>query len=319
MSTPNTPVFVRYTGGNDAVDFSIPFPYFDKSYVKLILKAGDNPEEYLEENTDYIWKDDQTITLNEALSENDVLVIVRRTDLGSPAEFDNQRRLFPVAVMDNDDLSFHQIQELQEQVDRCYKVRITSDESAADIGDEIQSALDEIAEYKDEVLAQTALAKQYAIGEPTEPLEHSAKYWATNAKFGAYKYSFRTTDWQQVGEEYKLTISDVSLVLATYQIMQSSETPAVVTIDVYDSGVVLTSDYAFNGYSWIVNAVNNQVVYTQSVAASTWTVTHNLGKYPQVTIIDDNGVAMVGTVTYTSLNAISVTFTSAVTGKLILD
>ena len=180
MSTPNSPVFVKYRGGNNAVDFSVPFPYFDKSYVKLIYKALNSDEVELVVNTDYIWKDDNTVTLNEPLGEYDVLVIVRRTDLGSPAEFDNQRRLFPVAAMDNDDLSFHQIQEMQEQLDRCYKEKITSDNDASDVESIISHYVNEAEAIKQDCMANADLARAWAIkmDGTIDGFNYSSKYYA---------------------------------------------------------------------------------------------------------------------------------------------
>ncbi len=75
--------------------------------------------------------------------------------------------------------------------------------------------------------------------------------------------------------------------------------------------------------SW--NAISNKPDYnpfqswTQDYSATTWTITHNLGKYPAVTVVDDNGNIMYGDVTYTNQNSISIVFTSEVNGKVYLN
>lgn len=55
--------------------------------------------------------------------------------------------------------------------------------------------------------------------------------------------------------------------------------------------------------------------HTQGSGSSTWTVTHNLAKYPSVTTVDNSGIQIFGTVTYNSNNQVTVTFSSSQTGK----
>ena len=68
--------------------------------------------------------------------------------------------------------------------------------------------------------------------------------------------------------------------------------------------------------------VNKPFFYThdQSTAATTWTVTHNLGqKYANVTIVDDTDeVVLPQSVTFNTANQLTVTFNSAVAGKVIV-
>lgn len=56
--------------------------------------------------------------------------------------------------------------------------------------------------------------------------------------------------------------------------------------------------------------------HTQGSAATTWTINHNLGYEPGgVSIVDSAGTIVMGTVTYSSVDQIVVSFSSAFAGK----
>ena len=65
-------------------------------------------------------------------------------------------------------------------------------------------------------------------------------------------------------------------------------------------------------------------VHNQTSSSNTWTITHNLGRYPSVTIVDTGNTIVQGGVTYNSVNQLTVTFFSggsalATTGKAYLN
>lgn len=62
-------------------------------------------------------------------------------------------------------------------------------------------------------------------------------------------------------------------------------------------------------------------VYThnQGVSASTWIITHNLGYYPSVTVVDNGDNVVIGDVSYISANQISVSFSASFGGKAYLS
>ena len=62
-------------------------------------------------------------------------------------------------------------------------------------------------------------------------------------------------------------------------------------------------------------AADKNFVFTQSNAASTWVVTHNLNKYPSVSVVDSANTTVYGEVDYNSLNQVTITFKSAFAGK----
>ena len=60
-------------------------------------------------------------------------------------------------------------------------------------------------------------------------------------------------------------------------------------------------------------------LHTQSEASSEWVITHNLNKYPSVTIINSAGDEVIGDVTYNSVNQVTVTFAGAFKGTATLN
>lgn len=65
----------------------------------------------------------------------------------------------------------------------------------------------------------------------------------------------------------------------------------------------------------------NRVAYThtQGVASATWTVNHGLGFYPNLTVQDSAGTIYEGEITYTNSDSLTVTFSSAFSGKAYLS
>lgn len=167
MSTPNLPVYVRYIGNENATEFSVTFPYIDKKYVKVYLARNRNNTPELLDETRYSFVNDTTIQFpikddDALLGYNDALIILRKTDLGSDYDFDNQRRLFPEDVMNADDLAFQQIQELAYEVSRAIKTSIVDEETADDllngIYDGVNRADTSAARAEDALDSVTALA-----------------------------------------------------------------------------------------------------------------------------------------------------------------
>ena len=63
----------------------------------------------------------------------------------------------------------------------------------------------------------------------------------------------------------------------------------------------------------IVNDKN--FVYVQATSSDIWEITHNLNKYPAVTVVDSGGSVVVGEIVYIDKNNIRITFASAFSGK----
>lgn len=62
-------------------------------------------------------------------------------------------------------------------------------------------------------------------------------------------------------------------------------------------------------------AGGSSYVHDQTLAATSWVVVHNLGMFPNVTTVDTAGTVINGGVHYDSNNQLTVTFTTAQSGK----
>lgn len=158
MSTENVEVFNRYRGNGAATQFSIGFPYLKREYVKVYLFKGATGEEVKLSSNRFSFVNDSTIKFpvldtDEILQEGDILTIQRETTLGSEFEFDNQRRLFPVEVMNADDLSFQQIQELRREINRSVRVNPTAEETPEELLNTVYDKLDSATSIAGEAIA----------------------------------------------------------------------------------------------------------------------------------------------------------------------
>jgi hypothetical protein len=60
-------------------------------------------------------------------------------------------------------------------------------------------------------------------------------------------------------------------------------------------------------------------VFTQATAATSWSVTHNLGKYPSVTVVDSGNSVLLADVHYVDTNSLTVNFGAATSGKAYMN
>ena len=60
-------------------------------------------------------------------------------------------------------------------------------------------------------------------------------------------------------------------------------------------------------------------VHNQLASSTSWTVTHNLNFYPNVTVYDSAGSMVEGSVIHTTATSLTITFSSAISGKAYLS
>lgn len=74
----------------------------------------------------------------------------------------------------------------------------------------------------------------------------------------------------------------------------------------------------FKGVS-VEHTYDKHYAYEQMTPAAEWEITHNLGKYPAVTVVDSAGTEVVGDVRYIDNNSLTVTFSGAFAGKAYMN
>lgn len=60
-------------------------------------------------------------------------------------------------------------------------------------------------------------------------------------------------------------------------------------------------------------------LHEQVIPSATWTITHNLGKFPSINVMDTAGTEIEGAVEYTNTNTLIVSFNNAFSGKATLN
>jgi hypothetical protein len=55
------------------------------------------------------------------------------------------------------------------------------------------------------------------------------------------------------------------------------------------------------------------------VSSSTWNITHNLNKYPSVSVVDSSNEEVIGEVQYTNANSLVVKFSAPFSGKAFVN
>ena len=70
-----------------------------------------------------------------------------------------------------------------------------------------------------------------------------------------------------------------------------------------------------------VSSVSGDKHYThnQTSSLSTWSITHNLGKFPSVTVVDSANTVVVGEIEMININEIEITFSAGFSGKAYLN
>lgn len=78
---------------------------------------------------------------------------------------------------------------------------------------------------------------------------------------------------------------------------------------------------AWPGTSLASGAVSGDknYIHSQVALASTWTVAHNLGKYPSIEVVDTGDNVIIPNIHYDSINQLTLTFAAATSGKVYVN
>ena len=112
--------------------------------------------------------------------------------------------------------------------------------------------------------------------------------------------------------------------ILTYTVDPNDDQFYDLTLTHIGSNGSLQNDYYYDILNFtLASASDKTFVFEQGVPAVTWTIQHNLGKFPSVSVVDTlntaNGQVYYGDVKYTDSNNLTVTFASAFSGKAYLN
>ena len=64
------------------------------------------------------------------------------------------------------------------------------------------------------------------------------------------------------------------------------------------------------GKTVMTQPIIGDITYThnQSSVSNTWAITHNLNRFPSVTVVDTGNTVVIGTIVYNSVNQLTITF-----------
>lgn len=118
-------------------------------------------------------------------------------------------------------------------------------------------------------------------------------------------------DWQNAASSKVVVASGVSGVfvepLASVNIKASQSCPPTPT------NVCTVLDLAE------IIADTGTYVFCQDAPLAVWTITHNMGKFPSVTVVDSGNSVVVGDIDYTNSNVLVITFASPFNGCAYLN
>lgn len=81
-----------------------------------------------------------------------------------------------------------------------------------------------------------------------------------------------------------------------------------------DIVVLNASGFALDSGLKIADIQDKNYVHEQLSSSSFWTVNHNLGKFPSVTVVDSGGTVVIGDITYIDQESLTISFSSAFAG-----
>ena len=116
-----------------------------------------------------------------------------------------------------------------------------------------------------------------------------------------------------------VTVNEIIQTMVVEETNESltSDSPTVVLTDVEAGPQGPAGPTGADGAAGSGSA-NSTVVHDQSSANATWTMTHNLGRYPAIDIIDSAGNHVIGDIKHNSVNQAVATFDNAFAGKAII-
>ena len=84
-------------------------------------------------------------------------------------------------------------------------------------------------------------------------------------------------------------------------------------------GVLVDQSY-YDIANFVLDATGDKnYVHTQATPSATWSIQHNLNKFPSVTSVNNSNIKMFGEVTYVDENNLTINFSAGFSGKAYIN
>ena len=108
--------------------------------------------------------------------------------------------------------------------------------------------------------------------------------------------------------------------IATFAVDPSDAQYYILTLNHIGSNGSLVNDYYYDIFNFtLASASDKTFVHDQTTPSAIWTITHNLGKFPSVSVVDTQKEVYWGNVEYINSNQLKVTFSAAFAGQAFLN
>ena len=108
------------------------------------------------------------------------------------------------------------------------------------------------------------------------------------------------------------------LVSLTQSVSEPNFCDAVFTLLVANGNLTANKYYGFAVYPEL-EAADKNYVFIQSTPSATWNITHNLSKFPSVSVVDSANTVVYGDINYINENSLTITFSAAFGGKAYMN
>ena len=108
------------------------------------------------------------------------------------------------------------------------------------------------------------------------------------------------------------------LVSLTQSVSEPNFYDAVFTLLVANGNLTADKYYGFAVYPELA-ASDKNYVFVQSTPSTTWNITHNLSKFPSVSVVDSANTVVYGDIDYINENSLTITFSAAFGGKAYMN
>jgi hypothetical protein len=162
-------------------------------------------------------------------------------------------------------------------------------------------------------------------GEFTGPADGSALTAITTLEISGVDSSGQdTVAFMQYIVDNDILISEQNEIsnFGHFKILSYTLNGGVYTLDLVNIGgngnLVIDKYYDLATFT-ISTRADKTFEYTQAVPATTWNITHNLSKFPSITVIDTGNTVIVGQYTYIDNNNVTLNFSAGFAGKAYLN